>query len=50
MIRSKLVDTLNELPDIEVGTVDGEVIEAKLSEYEEESGIKTPYIELDIEV
>jgi hypothetical protein len=47
MNRSELVEALNALPDIEVGSTDGSVTEVSMSSYDDESGTHD-YIHLEI--
>jgi hypothetical protein len=49
VIRSELVEVLNRLPDIEVGTDDGTVTGASLSSYDTEELENIPFICLDVD-
>jgi hypothetical protein len=48
MKRSELVKKLNDMPDIEVGTTDGEVYSVEQSTYDDVEGTH-PYIHLEID-
>ena len=49
MKRSELVEMLNALPDIEVGTDDGTVVNALESRYDSATESDIPYIHLYVE-